>query len=78
MLTVAHLCAPPSRRPLQAAPEKSERKALAIPSIVEKVKAAAPQKLDYGLDYYREFRSHSLTCNQSCNGCLVWPADGSA
>lgn len=37
---------------MQANSEKSERKVLAIPSIVEKVKAASPQKLDYGLDYY--------------------------
>jgi len=45
---------------LQASPEQTERKGLNIPSVVEhvqKVKAAAPQNLDYGVDYYRELLS---------------------
>jgi hypothetical protein len=40
---------------LQSQANPTERKVIGIPSVVEKVKAAAPQKLDYGLDYYREF-----------------------
>merc|ERR1719352_1791838 len=39
-------------RALLANPEKAERKGIGIPSVLEKVKVAAPQKLDYGLDYY--------------------------
>merc|ERR1712216_967344 len=35
-----------------ANPEKAERKGIGIPSVLEKVKAAAPQKLDFGIDYY--------------------------
>jgi len=38
-----------------ASPEQTERKGLIIPSVVEhvqRVKAAAPQNLDYGADYY--------------------------
>jgi len=34
-----------------ASPE-AERKPIGIPSVLEKVKVAAPQKLDYGIDYY--------------------------
>eukprot|EP00961_Rhodomonas_salina_P190953 2576620-Rhodomonas_salina.1 len=37
------------------AAEKPKR-AIAIPSIVESVKAASSQRLDYGLDYYCECR----------------------
>ena len=33
---------------------KNERKPIGIPSVLEKVKMAAPAKLDYGLDYYRK------------------------
>ena len=39
---------------MQASP-KDERKPIAVPSVLGKVKVAAPAKLDYGLDYYREF-----------------------
>lgn len=46
---------PPRWRTVQAKPEKSERKVLAIPSIVEQVKAASPAKAEYGLDYYGNF-----------------------
>merc|ERR1719352_294780 len=35
-----------------ANPEKAERKGIGIPSVLEKVKAVAPQKLDFGIDYY--------------------------
>ena len=53
----------------QASPEQTVRKSLNIPSIVEhvqKVKAAAPQNLDYGVDYYRELLSFcfvSVVCH---------------
>ena len=70
VLTVARMHAALS---VQAAPEKSERKVLAIPSIVEKVKAAAPQKLDYGLDYYRKFLPKMNLQSQLKSG-LVWSA----
>lgn len=40
---------------LQTQVNPTERKIIGIPSVVEKVKAASPQKLDYGIDYYRKF-----------------------
>ena len=54
---------------VQAKSEKGERKAIAIPSIVESVKAAAPQKLDYGLDYFRECctRLFLQLCSDGCD-----------
>ena len=46
----------------QAYPEKAERKGISIPSVLEKVKAAAPQKLDFGIDYYRKFLAACYAC----------------
>ena len=49
-------------RAKQANPEKAERKGIGIPSVLEKVKAAAPQKLDFGIDYYRKFLAACYAC----------------
>jgi hypothetical protein len=45
-----HICA----NIAQANPEKKKHAPIAIPSIVEKVKAAAPDYSRYDLQYYRE------------------------
>ena len=52
----------PVFRAKQANPEKAERKGIGIPSVLEKVKAAAPQKMDFGIDYYRKFLAACYAC----------------
>jgi hypothetical protein len=66
---------PPRRHSVQAKPEKSERKVLAIPSIVEQVKAASPAKAEYGLDYYGNFAP--ATANAVLSGLCAGDAGAS-